>query len=99
MSSSQVKLADDDKNNTLNAEEKFRVWLFKRYLDYKELLVSCLENEENTVSDSVKIACVNSAFDLIKCETQLESESKVEDADYEKKTNFPFEFFNVIWLI
>ena len=97
LNASQVKLADDGKD-VLNAEEKFRVWLFKRYLDFKELLVSCLENEDKSSGDSVKIACINSAFELIKCETQLLSETKSEDTenDNEKKTNFPFEFFHVI---
>jgi hypothetical protein len=55
LNSTQIKQADDDKNNSLNAEEKYRVWLFKRYVDFKELLVSCIENEEKCHSDSIKV--------------------------------------------
>jgi hypothetical protein len=55
LSSAQIKLADEDKNNSLNAEEKYRVWLFKRYVDYKELLIACIENEDKCHSDSIKV--------------------------------------------
>jgi hypothetical protein len=63
LNSTQIKQADDDKNNSLNAEEKYRVWLFKRYVDFKELLVSCIENEEKCHSDSIKV--IFSSFFLV----------------------------------
>lgn len=98
LSSTQLQLADNDTNNTLNAEEKYRVWLFKRYIDYKELLISSLINEEKCQSDSIKIACINSIFELIKHETLLDAEQSAAlkaDEEIEKKINFPFELFHV----
>lgn len=97
LSSDQINLADEDKNNSLNAEEKYRVWLFKRYVDYKELLIACIENEDKCHSDSIKVACINCIFDIIKFETQMnnktDTKSDEDQNDYEKKSNFPFELF------
>ena len=37
----------------MNAEEKYRVWIFSRYIDFKEVLVSGLEDSDN--SEAVKV--------------------------------------------
>jgi len=40
----------------LNAEEKYKVWIFKRYNDFKDVILSGLENNENNQSEPFKVS-------------------------------------------
>ncbi len=39
----------------LNAEEKYKVWIFKRYNDFKEIIISGLEGIEASQSEAFKV--------------------------------------------
>lgn len=72
----------------MNAEEKYRVWIFSRYIDFKEVLVSGLEDSDN--SEAVKLACLKSVFEFIKTECSLSNEAVAEGTEIK----FPYDFFN-----
>jgi len=77
----------------LNAEEKYRVWIFRRYVDFKEILISGLETNETNGSEIVKITCLNSIFNLIQCESKLTNKTDSDSAE-SNEIKFPYDFFN-----
>lgn len=55
LSENELKNLEDSTNPKVNAEDKYRVWIFKRYIDFKEVLVNELEEAESTSSEVIKV--------------------------------------------
>ena len=96
LNENELKNLEDTTNPKVNAEDKYRIWLFKRFIDFKEVLVNELEETEATASELIKLTCLKSAFDLIKSESTLTS--KVNQSE-NAEIKFPYEFFNVSFSI
>lgn len=93
LSENELNSLEDSTNPKINAEDKYRVWIFKRYIDFKEVLVSELEEAESTSSEVIKLTCLKSVFDLIKAESSLDNKIALNE---NKEIKFPYEFFNSV---